>query len=164
MSDDTRTTRSSRTVPLTAAAIPIMRATLENPAIAEGPDGASPERGMPELGQYGSGRPRAWWLTPLAHRSGRGRRCGLDVHGLLARHDAAAQARRDAALDQPVQGRIFGDPQASAAGMPASAAHPASAPEARACPRRRGAHAFAGEFRARADRAQLLRRAVTCDG
>ncbi len=107
---------------------------LENAAIAEGPDGASPERDMPELGQYGSGRPRAWWLTPLAIVAVVLAGAVWTVHGFLARHDAAAQARRDAALDQPVQGRIFGDPQASAAGMPASAAHPASAPEAKGVP------------------------------
>jgi type IV secretion system protein VirB10 len=100
---------------------------LENPAIAEGPDRASPDRGMPELGQHGSGRPRAWWLTPLAIVAVALAGAVWSVHGLLARHDAAAQARRDAALDQPVQGRIFGD-------QPASAAHPASAPEGQSVP------------------------------
>src|SRR5471030_1347819 len=107
---------------------------LENPAIAEGTDRAAPERGMPELGQHGSGRPRAWWLTPLAIVAVVVAGAVWSVHGLLARHDAAARARRDSALDQPVQGRIFGDQLASATGMPASAAHPASAPEGQGVP------------------------------
>ena len=85
-------------------------------------DQAMPDRGMPDLGQLG-GRPKAWWVTPLA--------IGVvvivgaiwTVHGFLARHDAAAKARRDAALDPPTQGREFGDEPASAA----SAVSPASA-------------------------------------
>jgi type IV secretion system protein VirB10 len=100
---------------------------LENPAIAEGPDRAPPERGMPELGQHGSGRPRAWWLTPLAIVAVVVAGAVWTVHGFLARHDAAAPARRDAALDQPAQGRIFGD-------QPASAAHPGSAPVGQGTP------------------------------
>lgn len=91
--------------------------TLENP----------PERGMPELGQHGSGRPRAWWPTPLAIVAVVVAGAVWTVHGFLARHDAAAQARRDAALDQPAQGRIFGD-------SPASAAHPASVPVGQGTP------------------------------
>ena len=48
------------------------------------------------------------------------------VHGFLARHDAAAKARRDAALDQPSQGRVFGG-EASSVGAPASTTSAASA-------------------------------------
>lgn len=106
----------------------------ENPAIADGPDRVLSERGMPELGQHGSGRPRAWWLTPLVIVVVVVAGAVWTVHGFMARHDAAAQARRDAALDQPVQGRIFGDGPASAASMSASAAHPASAPVGQGLP------------------------------
>jgi len=47
------------------------------------------------------------------------------VHGFLARHDAAAKARRDAALDQPLQGRVFGGE--ASVGAPASTTSAASA-------------------------------------
>jgi len=107
---------------------------LQNPAIAEGTDRAAPERGMPELGQHGGGRPRARWLTPLAIVAVVVAGAVWTVHGFLARHDAAAQARRDAALDQPTQGRIFGDGPASATSIPASAEHPASAPVGQGTP------------------------------
>jgi type IV secretion system protein VirB10 len=76
-----------------------------------------PDRGMPDLGQQ-SGRPRAWWLTPLAIVVVAIVGAIWTVHGFLARHDAAAKARRDAALEQPTQGRTFGDESASAAGAP----------------------------------------------
>ncbi|SEA59930.1 type IV secretion system protein VirB10 [Paraburkholderia sartisoli] len=106
----------------------------DNPDNAEGPDRALPGRDMPELGQHGGGRPRAWWLTPLAIVALVVVGAVWTVHGFLARHDAAARARRDAALDQPVQGRIFGDEPALAAGMPVSVAHPASAPVGQGTP------------------------------
>jgi type IV secretion system protein VirB10 len=127
MSDDTPHNPIEPDGPAERSRNPDNAGNLENAAIAVGPDRASPERGMPELGQHGSGRPRAWWLTPLAIVAVVVAGAVWTVHGFLARHDAAAQARRDAALDQPVQGRIFGDP-------PASAAHPASAPEAQGVP------------------------------
>ena len=127
MSDDTPRNLIEPDGPADRSRNPDNAVNLENPAIAEGPDRASPDRGMPELGQHGSGRPRAWWLTPLAIVAVVVAGAVWSVHGLLARHDAAAQARRDAALDQPVQGRIFGD-------QPASAAHRASAPEGQGVP------------------------------
>src|SRR5471030_1709858 len=127
MSDDTPRNLIEPDGPADRSRNPDNAGNLENPAIAEGPDRASPDRGMPELGQHGSGRPRAWWLTPLAIVAVVVAGAVWSVHGLLARHDAAAQARRDAALDQPVQGRIFGD-------QPASAAHRASAPEGQGVP------------------------------
>jgi type IV secretion system protein VirB10 len=87
---------------------------------------SSTDRGMPELGQHGS-RPKAWWLTPLAIVVVVVVGSIWTVHGFLARHDAAAKARRDAALDPPTQGRHFGDEQASAADVSASGAPAASA-------------------------------------
>lgn len=96
--------------------------------------GAGPvDRGMPTLGQLG-GRPRAWWLTPLAIVVVVVVGAVWTVHGFLARHDAAAKARRDAALDQPAQGRVFADEPGSAASVPASAAHPGSAPASQQAP------------------------------
>ncbi|CAG4913550.1 type IV secretion system protein VirB10 [Paraburkholderia gardini] len=121
MSDDTPRNVIEPDGPVDRSRDPGNPGNQENPAIAEGPDRAPPERGMPELGQYTSGRPRTWWFTPLAIVALVVAGAVWTVHGFLARHDAAALARRDAALDQPAQGRIFGD-------EPASAAHPASAP------------------------------------
>ena len=83
------------------------------------------DRGMPDLGQQ-RGRPRAWWLTPLAIVVVVAVGAVWTVHGFLARHDAAAKARRDAALDQPSQGRVFGG-EASSVGAPASTTSAASA-------------------------------------
>jgi type IV secretion system protein VirB10 len=134
MSDDTPRNLIEPDGPADRSRNPDNAGNLENPAIAEGPDRASPDRGMPELGQHGGGRPRAWWLTPLAIVAVAVAGAVWSAHGLLARHDAVAQARRDAALDQPVQGRIFGDQPVSATGMPASAAHPASAPGGQGVP------------------------------
>jgi type IV secretion system protein VirB10 len=82
------------------------------------------ERGMPDLGQQ-RGRPRAWWLTPLAIVVVVAVGAVWTVHGFLARHDAAAKARRDAALDQPSQGRVFGGE--ALVGAPASTTSAASA-------------------------------------
>jgi len=83
------------------------------------------DRGMPDLGQL-QGRPRAWWLTPLAIVVVLAVGAVWTVHGFLARHDAAAKARRDAALDQPSQERVFGG-EASSAGVPVSTTSAASA-------------------------------------
>ncbi|MDN7179372.1 type IV secretion system protein VirB10 [Caballeronia sp. SEWSISQ10-4 2] len=95
------------------------------------------DRGMPDLGQL-RGRPRTWWLTPLAIVVVVAVGAVWTVHGFLARHDAAAKARRDAALDQPSQGRVFGD-EASSVGVPASVpSMVASRPPARV------AHAMSG--------------------
>ncbi|MFX1716184.1 type IV secretion system protein VirB10 [Paraburkholderia sp. A1RO-5L] len=77
------------------------------------------DRGMPELGRL-SGRPRAWWLAPLLIVAVAIAGAVWTVHGFLARHEAADKARRDALQDQPVQGRVFGDGEASAS-MPGSA-------------------------------------------
>jgi type IV secretion system protein VirB10 len=82
------------------------------------------DRGMPDLGQQ-RGRPRAWWLTPLAIVVVVAVGAVWTVHGFLARHDAAAKARRDAALDQPSQGRVFGGE--ASVGAPASTTSAASA-------------------------------------
>ncbi|CAB3782208.1 type IV secretion system protein VirB10 [Pararobbsia alpina] len=82
-------------------------------------DRGVPDRGMPDLGQR-SGRPKAWWLTPLAVVVVVVVGAIWTVHGFLARHDATAKARRDAALEEPTQGRNFGDEPASAAAVPAS--------------------------------------------
>lgn len=106
----------------------------DNPVIAEGPDRTPPERGMPELGQHGGGRPRAWWVTPLVIVAVVVAGAVWSVHGFLARHDAAAQARRDAALDQPAQEGSSATCRRRPAGMSASAAHPASAPAAQGTP------------------------------
>ncbi|MDE1007401.1 MAG: type IV secretion system protein VirB10 [Paraburkholderia fungorum] len=92
-------------------------------------DGAAPmstDRGMPALGQRRSGRPRAWWLTPIAIVLVVGAGAVWTVHGLLARHDAEAKARRDSVADTSTQGRTFRDASASAV-IAASAPAPASA-------------------------------------
>jgi len=134
MSDDTPRNVIEPDGPADRSRNPDNPGNLQNPAIAEGTDRAAPERGMPELGQHGGGRPRARWLTPLAIVAVVVAGAVWTVHGFLARHDAAAQARRDAALDQPTQGRIFGDGPASATSIPASAEHPASAPVGQGTP------------------------------
>ena len=134
MSDDTPRNLIEPDGPADRSRNPDNPGNLQNPAIAEGTDRAAPERGMPELGQHGGGRPRARWLTPLAIVAVVVAGAVWTVHGFLARHDAAAQARRDAALDQPTQGRIFGDGPASATSIPASAEHPASAPVGQGTP------------------------------
>ena len=82
------------------------------------------DRGIPELGQHG-GRPRAWWLVPLLIVAFVIGAAVWTIHGSLARHDAAEEARRDAVQDQPAQGRVFGD-----GSIPASAVAAASAPMA----------------------------------
>ena len=134
MSDDTPRNLIEPDDPAERSRNPDSPGNLEHPAIAEWTDHTPPERGMPQLGQHGSGRPRAWWLTPLAVMAIAVAGAVWTVHGFLARHDAAAQARRNAALDQPVQGRIFGDQPASATAIPASAAHLASIPVGRDTP------------------------------
>lgn len=96
-------------------------------------DGMAFEREMPELGQYGRPRARAWWIAPLAIMAVVTAGAVWTVHGFLARHEAASHARRDAMLDKPEFGRIFGAEPASASppvGSPllALAAHAASAP------------------------------------
>jgi type IV secretion system protein VirB10 len=83
------------------------------------------DRGMPDLGQQG-GRPRAWWLMPLAIVAVVVAGAVWTIHGFLERHDAAEKARRDALQDQPAQGRVFGNEPASSAGVPALAAKLAS--------------------------------------
>jgi type IV secretion system protein VirB10 len=96
--------------------------------------GGVADRGMPDLNQRGR-RSRGAWLTPLA--------IGIisivgavwTVHGLIARHDADAKARRDSVAEQPAQGRRFGDSppvpaQASAIAVSAVPAVTASAPVA----------------------------------
>jgi type IV secretion system protein VirB10 len=127
MSDDTPRNVIEPGGPAERVGIP---SNPENPGSSEGPDRVPSERGMPELGQHGGGRPRAWWLTPLVIVVFIVVGAVWTAHGLLARHDAAARARRDAALDQPAQGRIFSDEPASAARVPASAGQSASVPAA----------------------------------
>lgn len=92
---------------------------------SDGASGASAARGMPAVGQYRSARPRAWWLTPIVIVLVVGAGAVWTVHGFLARHDAAAKARRDSVADASSQGREFRDFPASAAG---AASVPASAP------------------------------------
>jgi type IV secretion system protein VirB10 len=91
----------------------------------EGASGASTARGMPAVGQYRGGRPRAWWLTPIVIVLVVGAGAVWTVHGFLARHDAEAKARRDSVADASTQGRMFKDLPASAVGA-ASASLPAS--------------------------------------
>jgi type IV secretion system protein VirB10 len=125
MSDDTRRNVIGPDDPADRGRIP---GNAGHPDNTIGPGPVPSDRGMPALGQHGGGRPRAWWLTPLAIVVVVVVGAVWTVHGFLARHDAAAKARRDAALDQPAQGRVFGDEPASAASAPAFVAHPASAP------------------------------------
>jgi type IV secretion system protein VirB10 len=85
------------------------------------------DRGMPDLNQRGR-RSRGTWLTPLAIGVVAIVGAMWTVHGLIARHDADAKARRDSATDQPTQGRRFGD--TPSAPTPASAVVPADTPTA----------------------------------
>ncbi|KLU20616.1 hypothetical protein EOS_40420, partial [Caballeronia mineralivorans PML1(12)] len=108
------------------------------------------DRGMPDLGQLRA-RPRAWWLTPLAIVVVLAVGAVWTVHGFLARHDAAAKARRDAALDQPSQGRVFGGeastgvPVSTTSAASAATPQPASVPAVVASgPPARVAHAMSG--------------------
>jgi type IV secretion system protein VirB10 len=93
----------------------------------EGTSGATPDRGMPALGQYHGARPRAWWLTPVVIVVMVGAGAVWTVHGFLARHDAEAKARRDTLSDTSSQGRVFKDLPASSVDHATSAPVPPSA-------------------------------------
>ncbi|WP_230959700.1 TrbI/VirB10 family protein [Burkholderia vietnamiensis] len=92
-----------------------------------GASNVSADRGMPALGQYRGARPRAWWLTPVAIVLIVGVGAVWTVHGFLARHDAAAKARRDSMTGTSSQGRMFNDLPASSVDSAASEPVPASA-------------------------------------
>jgi type IV secretion system protein VirB10 len=96
-----------------------------------GGSGEPPERGMPDLNQRH--RREGRWVTPLLIAVVAVVGAVWTVHGLVARHDASAKARRDSAADQPVQGRRFDDalPTSSSVAITAASAPsamPASAP------------------------------------
>lgn len=93
----------------------------------ENASGAATDRGMPALGQYRGGHPRAWWLTPVVIVLIVGAGVVWTVHGFIARHDAEAKARRDTLTDTSSQGRVFQDPPASPIDRAASIPVPSGA-------------------------------------
>jgi type IV secretion system protein VirB10 len=98
------------------------------PDSGRGGSGEPPERGMPDLNQRH--RRGGRWVTPLLIAVVAVVGAVWTVHGLVARHDASAKARRDSAADQPVQGRRFDDalPTSSPVAPTAPSAMPASPP------------------------------------
>lgn len=92
----------------------------------DGGPGMPVDRGMPALGQYRRGRPRAWWLTPLFVILAAASGAVWTIHTFVARHDAQAKAQRDAVAQSSTEGRIFKDapPAARAASTPPAASAP----------------------------------------
>lgn len=87
--------------------------------------GEPPERGMPDLNQRH--RRRGRWVTPLLIAVVAVVGTVWTVHGLIARHDASAKARRDSAAEQPAQGRRFDDALLTSSSVAITAASAVSA-------------------------------------